>query len=316
MELMEPKDVASQSGEAMVGRPCPICGSTDESRLVSDARLDPSRLDAFAFASRKIPEYMHHRLVLCSACDLLYASPVPSVEAVSTAYRDASFDSGDEARYASRTYADYLRPIIDRLPDRDGAIDIGTGDGAFLRELLAAGFTGVVGVEPSTMPVASAPDEIRALIRNEIFDPDHFERGRYSLVTCFQTMEHVHDPLALARGAHALLKEGGAAFFIGHDRTGLVNLVLGKRSPIYDIEHLQLFSPRSAVALFERGVRRRQGASNRESLSPSLLGEAVPFPQGDQESSPRGPEGRRDRRDPDRPRRRQPRDRRIQGDAG
>jgi hypothetical protein len=203
---------------------------------------------------------MHHRLMLCSACDLLYASPAPSVESVATAYRDASFDSGEEARYASRTYAEYLRPVLGRLPDKDGAIDIGTGDGAFLRELLDAGFGGVR-VEPSTTPIASAPDEIRSLIRNEIFHPDHFEPGRYSLVTCFQTMEHVHDPLGLARGVRTLLKEG-AAFFIGHDRTGLVNRMLGKKSPIFDIEHLQLFSPRSARVLFERagfvdiGVRR------------------------------------------------------------
>jgi SAM-dependent methyltransferase len=252
MGLVESKLVDQEAGQVMVARPCPICGSTDESRVFSDARLDASRLDAFAFASRKIPEYMHHRLILCSACDLLYASPAPSVESVATAYRDASFDSGEEARYASRTYAEYLRPILDRLPDEDGAIDIGTGDGAFLRELLAAGFRGVVGVEPSTTPISSAPDEIRSLIRNEIFHPDHFQPGRYSLITCFQTMEHVHDPLGLARGAHALLKEGGAAFFIGHDRKGLVNRMLGKKSPIFDIEHLQLFSPRSARVLFER----------------------------------------------------------------
>jgi hypothetical protein len=31
-----------------------------------------------------------------------------------------------------------------------------------------------------------------------------------------------------------------------------VNRVLGKKSPIFDIEHLQLFSPQSARALFEK----------------------------------------------------------------
>jgi SAM-dependent methyltransferase len=241
-----------EPGLVPVARPCPVCGSNDESRVFAEAKIDAARLDAFAFASRKIPEYMHHRLVLCPACDLLYASPVPAVESVAAAYRDASFDSGDEARHAARTYAAYLGPIARRLPDRDGAIDIGTGDGAFLRELLAAGFTGVVGVEPSTSPISSAPDDIRSLIRNEIFRPEHFEPGQYCLVTCFQTMEHVHDPLALARGAYALLKEGGAAFFIGHNRDGVVNRLLGRKSPIFDIEHLQLFSPRSAQLLFER----------------------------------------------------------------
>jgi SAM-dependent methyltransferase len=238
--------------DEMVVRHCPICGSADESRVFADAHLDPARLDEFAFASRKIPEYMHYRLITCPVCDLLYASPAPTTEALARAYRDAGFDSGEEARYASRTYAGYLPAIIRRIPDRHGAIDIGTGDGAFLRELLAAGFDGVAGVEPSKTPVDSARDDVRSLIRNDIFRPEHFEPGRYSLITCFQTMEHVPNPLALARAAYTLLKDGGAAFFIGHNRESVVNRLLGRKSPIFDIEHLQLFSPRSARAMFER----------------------------------------------------------------
>jgi SAM-dependent methyltransferase len=238
--------------EGLAARRCPICGSADESHVYSDAHFDLARLDLFAFASRKIPEYMHYRLIVCPDCDLLYASPAPGLEALARAYRDASFDSGEEARYASRTYAGFLPSIIRRLPDKDGAIDIGTGDGAFLRELLAAGFNNVAGVEPSEAPISTAPDDVRGLIRHDIFRPDLFEPGRYSLITCFQTMEHVHDPIQLALGAYSLLKNGGAAFFIGHNRRGLVNRLLGKKSPIFDIEHLQLYSPNSARALFVR----------------------------------------------------------------
>jgi SAM-dependent methyltransferase len=248
-----PRPAAIVSAQAeMAARPCPICGSADESHVYSDANFDPAGLDEFAFASRKIPEYMHYRMIACPICDLLYASPVPTLEALARAYRDAGFDSGEEARYASRTYAGYLPAIIRRLPDKDGAIDIGTGDGAFLRELVAAGFTGVAGVEPSAAPISTAQDDVRELIRHDIFRPELFEPGRFSLITCFQTMEHVRDPIALALGVYSLLKKGGALFFIGHNRRGLVNRLLGKKSPIFDIEHLQLFSPKSSRTLFER----------------------------------------------------------------
>ena len=186
--------------QEMAARPCPVCGSADESHVYCDAHFDLTRLDEFAFASRKLPEYMHYRLIACPVCDLIYASPAPGLEALALAYRDAGFDSAEEARYASRTYAWYLPSIIRRLPDKDGAIDIGTGDGAFLRKLLAAGFTSVAGVEPSSAPISSAQGDVRELIRHEIFRPDRFEPDRYSLITCFQTMEHVHDPSELARG--------------------------------------------------------------------------------------------------------------------
>jgi SAM-dependent methyltransferase len=238
--------------EEMVARHCPICGSADESRVFAEANFDLARLDAFAFAARKVPEGMHYRLVTCPICDLVYASPAPTLEALARAYRDADFDSQIEAGFAGRTYGGFLTALARSLPDLDGAMDIGTGDGAFLRELLAAGFTNVEGVEPSAAPILSAQEDVRKLIHQEIFRPEHFQAGRYSLITCFQTMEHVYDPLALTSGAYSLLKSGGAAFFIGHNWKSVVNRLLGMKSPIIDIEHLQLFSPASARALFKR----------------------------------------------------------------
>src|SRR5689334_3693285 len=167
---------------AMTERACPVCGSAEASRIYAESNVDPTRLDQFAFASRKLPEYMHHRLVECRACDLLYASPVPATPELAKAYEEAGFDSGPEAHYAARTYARFLPEICAALPDRSGAIDIGTGDGAFLEELLGAGFTDVVGVEPSSAPIAAADPRVRPLIRQGLFRPDDFEPGRYSLI--------------------------------------------------------------------------------------------------------------------------------------
>jgi SAM-dependent methyltransferase len=237
---------------AMTERTCPVCGSADASHVYAESNVDAARLDRFAFASRKLPEYMHHRLVECRACDLLYASPVPATPELAKAYEEAAFDSGPEAHYAARTYARFLPEICASLPDRNGAIDIGTGDGAFLGELLAAGFTDVAGVEPSAAPIAAADPPIRPLIRQGLFRPQDFERSRYSLITCFQTMEHLDDPLALFRGAFGLLKPGGALFLIGHNRRALSARLLGRKSPIFDVEHLQLFSKIGARRLMER----------------------------------------------------------------
>src|SRR5207302_7996014 len=72
-----------------------------------------------------------------------------------------------------------------------------------------------------------------------------------SLITCFQTIEHLYEPLQMCRDAHKLLKDGGALFLIGHNRRSLSAKLLGRKSPIFDIEHLQLFSPRSARALLK-----------------------------------------------------------------
>ena len=220
--------------------------------MLASAEIDESRLDAYAFASRKTPEYMHYRLISCPSCDLLYASPSPSAAALAAAYRDAAYGSSEEARFAANTYVELLAGVLGRLPDRAGALDIGAGDGAFLEELLALGFTDVSGVEPSEAPIAAAREDVKPLLRRGLFAAKDFSAGSFSLVTSFQTLEHVDDPLGVCRDAFSLLKEGGAAVFVCHNRRALSARILGFKSPIFDIEHLQLFSPASAWFLLER----------------------------------------------------------------
>ena len=236
----------------LVSRPCPLCGSSDDSVVVAEAKIDPSRLGGFAFASRKTPEYMHHRLVECPSCGLLYANPAPTVSALADAYGDADYSSFEESRCAAATYAALLRRMVGSLPPDAAAIDIGTGDGAFLGELLAAGVDDVVGIEPSSAPIAAASPDVGPRIRKGTFDPDDFQPESFHLVTSFQTLEHVPDPLGVCRGAHRLLRDDGALLVVCHNRRAWLNRLLGRRSPIYDVEHLQLFCPRSLRSLLER----------------------------------------------------------------
>jgi hypothetical protein len=51
--------------------------------------------------------------------------------------------------------------------------------------------------------------------------------------------------------ARRLLKSGEVFLVICHNRDGLVNRMLGRKSPIFDVEHLQLFNNRSVRRLFE-----------------------------------------------------------------
>ncbi|HJV09640.1 MAG TPA: methyltransferase domain-containing protein, partial [Acidimicrobiales bacterium] len=109
---------------------------------------------------------------------------------------------------------------------------------------------------------------------------------------------------ALCREAFELLAPGGALYVVSHNRRAVPNRVLGRRSPIFDIEHLQLFSPRSLRGLLERAgftAVRQQSIVNRyplrywlrllplpskvgngvvKALGPRLSSAAVPIPAG------------------------------------
>ena len=217
----------------------------------------------------------------CLDCDVLYSTPVPPFEDLLNLYRQASFDSRKEAGQASKTYGHYLKKIAAKLPGREGAIDIGTGEGAFLSILQGAGFSNVVGMEPSAAAVAQADPAVKPLIREERFlYPAGAFAGRISVLsldfTCFQTIEHVPDPLAEmcreeARGG--CLRPGGALFLVGHNRRALSAKILGRKSPIFDIEHLQIFSPAGLENLLKAAGFKVCLMSNRSGIViPSLIG--------------------------------------------
>jgi SAM-dependent methyltransferase len=235
----------------VIERACPLCGSRAEAHVVETA-FDASRLGRLSFASRKPPELMHWRLVTCAGCGLLYANPAPAGDELLHEYRAAGFDAGSESQFAAGTYAAVVGRLLPTLPDRAGVLDIGAGDGAFLERLLDLGFSGLVGLEPSPAARSGASVRIRDSIHEEPFEPGVFDGGGFSLVTCLQTIEHLPEPLAACREAGRLLKAGGALLLVCHDRGAWSARVLGRRSPIYDIEHLQLFDRVTLRALLER----------------------------------------------------------------
>jgi SAM-dependent methyltransferase len=232
-------------------RACPLCGSREEAHVV-EAAFDPARLGTLSFASRKPPELMHWRLVTCATCGLEYANPVPAPDVLLREYREAGFDAAAESTFAAETYARVVARLLPTLPGRSGALDIGAGDGAFLERLLELGFSDVVGLEPSPAARGRASVRVQQLIREEPLVAGVLEEGCFSLVTCLQTIEHVPDPLPLCTEARRVLREGGAVLLVSHDRHAWPARLLGRRSPIYDIEHLQLFDRRTVRLLLER----------------------------------------------------------------
>lgn len=233
-------------------RSCPLCGSTAEGKVIVESNVEPSRLTEFAFASRKLPEYMHSRMVECGDCGLLYGNPAVSIDSGLSAYKEAAFDSGQESRFAAQTYAKLVASQLNSIESRERALDIGAGDGAFLEQLVQLGFRDITGVEPSAAPIASSKPDVRNLIRHDIFRARDFEGRQFNLVTCFQVMEHLWNPLELARDVHSILKPGGLFVTVTHNLKAYSARMLGDKSPIFDIEHLQLFSEKTIRALLQR----------------------------------------------------------------
>jgi SAM-dependent methyltransferase len=262
-------------------RPCPIClESIDGATLFLDEHIDRTHLSEFSFASRKDPEYMRYKLVRCLTCQLVYAPSPPSQGELANAYHAAEYDSAEEANDAAKAYIRALGPILGQLTQRQKALEIGAGTGVLLELLKEQGFTDVIGVEPSTAAISAAPPQRRGWLLEGIFDETAFEPASFDLICCFMTMEHVHDPLSTALAARRLLRPGGAFVTVTHDYNSSVNRLLGSRSPIIDIEHMQIFSQKSILELFKRCDYKNISAQQfKNYYSPSYWVRLAPLPR-------------------------------------
>lgn len=226
-------------------RSCPLCQSRDTRRVLFKHNIQEDKLDRLAFSSRKIPEFMNFKLVSCPKCDLLYAPAIPKGEFLQAEYQHAHYDSNDEAFFAAKSYEKCFRKIVAELPDRSSALEVGTGNGAFLQHLLSAGFKEVIGVEPSLYAVSKAHDDVKKHIQIGPFNAENFSINHFSFIAIFQTLEHIDQPQQFFTDAFRLLKPGGILMIVAHNYRHWLMKLLGKKSPIIDIEHLQLFSPHS-----------------------------------------------------------------------
>ena len=231
-------------------RACPVCGSWVYVSF-ADEDIDLEKIGAFTYASRKQPEFMCLRLVRCTSCNLVYAPNPPDRAFLATAYADADFDSGEEAECAAQSYAKALMPYLSNLEARNAAVDVGAGSGPLLPWLTEVGFRTVMGVEPSRAAINAAPESVRSMLRMGMFGPKILDGVNPSLICSFMTLEHLDDPGTFVRSAYSLLEPGGMIALVVHNWQGMLNRALGLRSPIIDVEHLQLFNPSSIGFLLE-----------------------------------------------------------------
>ena len=233
------------------GRACPVCGATTHINF-ADEDIAPERINGFTYASRKQPEFMCLHLVRCTFCNLIYAPHPPDRTFLAAVYADASYDSGLEARCAAHSYAAALAPHLAKVRGRKAAVDVGAGSGPLLPWLLDLGFQSVIGIEPSRAAINAAPEFIRPLLRQGMFAPELLDGVQPSLLCSFMTLEHLDNPGDFMKTVFSLLEPGGMVAVVVHNWQGVLNRILRLRSPIIDLEHLQLFNPSSVHILLKQ----------------------------------------------------------------
>lgn len=166
---------------------CPLCG-TDRPRQL------------FVAGPR--------RMVRCQVCGVVYRNPRPPVSSYREEFGSGRAEAADEAWLGVRRRAAFVR-LLDAWRDRPGRVlDVGCGGGWFLKAATEQGWT-AVGVDLSPQAVRHAREVFGADARQGTLEAQAFAPGSFDLVTLWNVLEVIPDPLALLRAILPLVRPGG-----------------------------------------------------------------------------------------------------------
>jgi len=147
----------------------------------------------------------------CDTCRIYYRNPRPTQNAIA-----CSYNSGSTYRVWHENLRDFQKlwnrrvKLVQRWSRAGRLLDIGVGDGGFLKTARAAGFDGE-GTELSDTGAAFARNE-NLTIRMGQFTEMDFGANRYDVITIWHVLEHVPDPGVTLQKIRALLNPGGFLF--------------------------------------------------------------------------------------------------------
>ena len=231
---------------------CNLCGGDNTSiRFPSTLVLDQSE-DWSPYRCTHSGYGVHPTIVECHSCGLVYANPRRDSGRIMEAYeavRDPLYAEEQEGRVL--TFERHLRPLekLTGAPGGRALLDVGAYTGVFV-EIAARHGWDAWGVEPSMWAVQQAAERGLQVIQGTT-ETAVLPEGFFDVVTLWDVIEHVGDPLGELRRAHRLLKTGGMVVVHTIDIGSLFARVMGSRWPWLMEMHLYYFSMRTLKQMLQ-----------------------------------------------------------------
>ncbi|MCD6599390.1 MAG: class I SAM-dependent methyltransferase [Dehalococcoidia bacterium] len=251
-------------------RNCPNCGSGDFVVLF-DSNMELDDFHEGIETVYMLPGEKYGRHVQCRNCQFVYVNPIKRESRINEDYAkrksmDASIIRENRLR-ASKSQVELIKKY------KDGAylLDIGCGEGFFLFNASKAGFN-VKGVELSQDAVLYAKREFALDVEASTFTERQFPENYFDVVTLWQVLEHVPQPLVFLKEAYRVLKPGGVLVASTPDFNGVPSRILRKKWWNIRRLHINQFTPKTSVNIFENaGFRDIDSTSYVESISLLML---------------------------------------------
>ncbi len=245
-------------------RPCPACGTQQTA-----ARGTRQQGGGGASAT-----------VRCTACSLVFVDPVPAEATAHASYGPEYYAPWQERREAKLRLRLWRRRLhlIEARQARGSLLDVGCGDGLFLKVAQDAGWS-VEGIEFSPEGARRSSQRLGRPVAVGDLAGAAGLRGPFAVVTLWHVLEHLVAPATMLEAARLRLRPGGLLTVAVPNLDNLpmravYRLVRGRPLPLYETgarePHLSHFNTASLRAFLERhGFERIEFRADRCALTPA-----------------------------------------------
>ncbi|MBI4689208.1 MAG: class I SAM-dependent methyltransferase [Nitrospirae bacterium] len=239
--------------EYFIETKCLFCEQAEDSVLYPQL-FEKDTFSGYTFSARRERKREHYRIVVCNKCGLVRSNPIIDENKLNDLYAKSYFIFSDEAPYASQTYIMLLKYLTDKYNGNDrikSLLEIGCSTGFFLEKVMQMGISDVVGFEPSKDCCENAGEDIKGKIINDVFNPEVIGEKKFDLACSFHVFDHLTDPKRVLLSIVKSLNPNGHVLLVCHDVESWGAKLLGDYNPIFDVEHVYLFSKKTISLLLE-----------------------------------------------------------------
>ena len=229
---------------------CPICDTFNNYEILYKKNFKDSDLNTKIFSARRLPDRKHYQIVKCLKCGLVRSNPTTDSKLLEKLYQKSILTYDGEINNLVDTYFESLKPILKKLPKNANILEVGCGNGFVLEKIYQSGYKNVYGIEPSIDAVNKAPKNISNKITVDTFKNNLFAENKFDLIFLFQTLDHISYPNEFIKECYRITKYGGYFFAFNHNVESFSAKILKEKSPIVDIEHTFLYSPKTIRTIF------------------------------------------------------------------
>lgn len=228
---------------------CPLCGQDNEQVLYEpwNRDIDPRTVLSASGGVRGT-----QTIVKCKSCGMIYANPRPAPSVVVESYAssvDEIYVGAGAAREATfRRCAKILEQFV---PKRGKLLEVGSAAGFFLKAAREAGWD-ARGVEPSRWLAEYGIEKNGVEILPVTLQDARFPDACFDVVTMWDVLEHVPDPLQDLHEIYRILKPGGVLLVNYPDIGTWMGKLAGKHWWFLLSVHLTYFAPKTIQAMMEK----------------------------------------------------------------